>query len=263
MTAPIRRPLSASPSAGLSASLAAGAALALAVSLLVLVAGTSSAGAATRWRLTDPFSREVVSRGDVDHGPYDIEHVFEVQFRLKWLGFFKGTPDGHFRAGTRDAVLAFQKANGLRETGTVNRPTWKPLIQQTIRGARLIPKGCRAAGAHACYDRRRHQLTLFRDGHLVNAWLGRGGRRSNPTRVGTFRVYYRDADHRSSEYDNAPMPYAQFFSGGEAIHGSRYMVNPFRGHSHGCVNLYVEDAHQLWKLTASRPLTVHVYGRWS
>ena len=261
MTAPVRRPLSAR----LRASLAAGAALALAVSALALVAGTGTAGAATqtRWRLTDPFSREVVSRGDVDHGPYDIEHVFEVQFRLKWLGFFKGTPDGHFRAGTREAVLAFQKANGLRQTGTVNRPTWEPLIKQTIRGARLIPKGCRAAGAHACYDRRRHQLTLFRNGHLVNAWLGRGGARNAQTRVGRYRVYYRDIDHRSSEYHNAPMPYAQFFSGGEAIHGSRYMVNPFKGHSHGCVNLYVEDARQLWKLTASRPLTVHVYGRWT
>jgi lipoprotein-anchoring transpeptidase ErfK/SrfK len=59
------------------------------------------------------------------------------------------------------------------------------------------------------------------------------------------------------------MPYAQFFSGGEALHGSRYMVDPFVGHSHGCVNMYVEDARVLWRLTSKHRLMVHVYGRWA
>jgi hypothetical protein len=59
------------------------------------------------------------------------------------------------------------------------------------------------------------------------------------------------------------MPYSQFFSGGQALHGSRLMMNPFVGHSHGCVNFWVEDARQLWNLTADGPLRVRVYGAWS
>ena len=59
------------------------------------------------------------------------------------------------------------------------------------------------------------------------------------------------------------MPYSQFFSGGQAIHGSRYMMTPFKGHSGGCVNLYTEDARQLWNLTHDRRLHVHVYGAWA
>jgi lipoprotein-anchoring transpeptidase ErfK/SrfK len=137
------------------------------------------------------------------------------------------------------------------------------LIQQTIRGRRLIPKTCHSSGWQVCYDRFRHQVTLFHNGSLYNSWLVRGGMSSNPTRTGTFRVYYRDIDHRSSEFENAPMPYAQFFSGGEALHGSRYMVDPFVGHSHGCVNMYVEDARVLWRLTSKHRLMVHVYGRWA
>ncbi|MGN6576653.1 MAG: L,D-transpeptidase, partial [Nocardioides sp.] len=54
----------------------------------------------------------------------------------------------------------------------------------------------------------------------------------------------------------------QFFSGGQALHGSRLMMNPFIGHSHGCVNFWVEDARQLWNLTADGPLRVRVYGAW-
>jgi hypothetical protein len=40
------------------------------------------------------------------------------------------------------------------------------------------------------------------------------------------------------------------------------MVDPYDGHSHGCVNLYIEDARQLWLLTSERRLYVHVYGAW-
>jgi lipoprotein-anchoring transpeptidase ErfK/SrfK len=41
------------------------------------------------------------------------------------------------------------------------------------------------------------------------------------------------------------------------------MMDPFSGHSHGCVNMYIEDARQLWSLTSNVRLGVHVYGRWS
>jgi lipoprotein-anchoring transpeptidase ErfK/SrfK len=40
------------------------------------------------------------------------------------------------------------------------------------------------------------------------------------------------------------------------------MINPFVDHSHGCVNMYIEDARQLWKLTHSKRLHVSVYGAW-
>jgi lipoprotein-anchoring transpeptidase ErfK/SrfK len=106
-------------------------------------------------------------------------------------------------------------------------------------------------------------VNLYRDGTLLNSWLVRGGAAATPTRTGTFRVYHRDIDHVSSVFDDAPMPYAQFFAGGQALHGSRLMMDPYVGHSHGCVNFWTEDAQQLWSLTSTRILWVHVYGRWS
>ncbi len=100
------------------------------------------------------------------------------------------------------------------------------------------------------------------NGSIYNTWLVRGGGSTTQTRLGTHLVYYRDIDHVSGVY-GSPMPYSQFFDGGEALHGSRLMMDPFVDHSHGCVNFYVEDARQLWNLTHDKPLWVTVYGAWS
>lgn len=225
------------------------------------VVGAQSADAAT-WTLRDPFSREVVRRGDVDRDPYHIAHVYEVQLRLKRLGLFDVRPTGTFGPITEAGVKAFQQRNGLPVTGRVGYATWRPLIRQSIRGRAAVPADCRSAGWHACYDRRWHQVNLYHHGKLLNSWLVRGGAATTPTRTGRFRVYYRDIDHVSSVY-RTPMPYSQFFSGGQALHGSRLMMNPYSGHSHGCVNFWTEDARQLWRLTSTTPLRVHVYGRWN
>lgn len=224
-------------------------------------AGISSTAVAS-WTLRDPFSREIVRPGDVDKDPYNIEHVREVQLRLQRLGIYNANVDGRFGAITEAGVKTFQKRNGLPPTGIVNYPTWRILIERTVRGQRHVPAGCLGAGWHACYDRWQHQVNLYHNGELLNSWLVRGGGASTPTRTGTFRVYLRDIDHVSVTYDNAPMPYSQFFSGGQALHGSRLMMNPYVGHSHGCVNFWTEDARQLWNLTWDKRLTVHVYGLW-
>jgi hypothetical protein len=213
--------------------------------------------------LRAPFTRETVRRGDVDADPYHIEHVYEVQYRLKRLDLYDARPDGRFGRLTEAAVKEFQRRNGLVVSGVVDAATWRPLIRQSVRGRRVVPAGCKSAGWHACYDRRWHQVNLYHDGTLLNSWFVRGGGATTPTRTGTFRVYYRDIDHVSSTFDSAPMPYAQFFSGGQALHGSRLMMDPWVGHSHGCVNFWTEDARQLWNLTSTTRLWVHVYGRWS
>jgi hypothetical protein len=233
----------------------------MAVSASPAPADTAETAAAS-WTLRDRFSREVVRPGDTDVDPWNIEHVYELQYRLRWRGLFHATPTGYFGPVTKAAVLQFQRRNDLPQTGVVGYRTWRVLIRQTVRGRADVPPYCFGPGWRACYDRSRHQVNLYRGGVLWNSWLVRGGAYDTPTRTGKFEVYYRDIDHYSSQFD-APMPYSQFFSGGQALHGSRLMMDPFVGHSHGCVNFWVEDARQLWDLTAEGPLRVRVYGAWS
>ena len=53
--------------------------------------------------------------------------VKEVQRRLKLWGYYKGSVDGVFGAGTKSAVVAFQKKNGLTADGVVGKSTYKAL----------------------------------------------------------------------------------------------------------------------------------------
>lgn len=53
--------------------------------------------------------------------------VKEVQRRLKAWGYYSGETDGIFGAGTRAAVISFQKKNGLTADGVVGAATYKAL----------------------------------------------------------------------------------------------------------------------------------------
>ena len=53
--------------------------------------------------------------------------VKEVQTRLKKWGYYNGSVDGVFGAGTRAAVIAFQKKNGLTADGVVGKATYQAL----------------------------------------------------------------------------------------------------------------------------------------
>ncbi|MCA1655344.1 MAG: L,D-transpeptidase, partial [Pseudonocardiaceae bacterium] len=89
------------------------------------------------------------------------------------------------------------------------------------------------AGVDACIDLSANQSWLISDGAVtygpVPITHGRSGYRTPP---GTFTVGWKDIDHKSSLFDDAPMPYSVFFNGGIAFHeGSLSDL------SHGCVHL--------------------------
>ncbi|CAM5577672.1 hypothetical protein STENM223S_02612 [Streptomyces tendae] len=63
-----------------------------------------------------------------------------------------------------------------------------------------------------------------------------------PTREGVFQVYWKSRHLVSTLYDS-PMPYAMFFSGGQAVHYSAdFAARGYAGASHGCVNVRDEGA---------------------
>ncbi|MET3806180.1 hypothetical protein ABIB25_003189 [Nakamurella sp. UYEF19] len=87
--------------------------------------------------------------------------------------------------------------------------------------------------ASACVDLT-HSLTWLQSGGRitygpVSITSGRPGYRTPP---GSFSVFWKDIDHHSSEFNNAPMPYSVFFNGGVAFHEGSLSVQ-----SHGCIHL--------------------------
>lgn len=53
--------------------------------------------------------------------------VKEVQRRLKQWGYYQGAVDGIFGSGTREAVIYFQRKNGLQADGIVGKATYAAL----------------------------------------------------------------------------------------------------------------------------------------
>ena len=220
-----------------------------------------------RWpkKMVKRFAREVTRPGDRDASPTNMKHVRELQYRLKWVGTLRGPVDGIYGPNTRKAVKKFQQRHKMKKrNGVANRATWRKLIKNTIQAKKKIPASCRQTKWAACYDRTNHQVVLLRKGKIWNSWLVRGGAKGGlETDLGTYQIYYRNIDHVSSQFDS-PMPYSQFFHRGEAFHGSPTMIDPYWDHSHGCINMYVKDARQLWALVADKnPVRVVVYGKWS
>jgi L,D-transpeptidase catalytic domain len=93
-----------------------------------------------------------------------------------------------------------------------------------------IPCG---AGVDACIDLSANQTWLLKDGAVTygpaKITSGRAGYRTPP---GTFKVGWKDIDHKSSEFNDAPMPFSVFFNGGIAFHQGSLSVE-----SHGCIHL--------------------------
>ena len=70
--------------------------------------------------------------GAVVGGMYRTPSGFEIpsvniQKALKKAGYYNGALDGKVGPGTRDAIAAFQKDNGLKADGVCGRGTWAKL----------------------------------------------------------------------------------------------------------------------------------------
>jgi hypothetical protein len=95
-------------------------------------------------------------------------------------------------------------------------------------------------------DLDRQRITVVKNHEAPIVWKISSGRPGYETPTGRFIMQRMDADHFSDEYDQAPMPYAIFFSRGLAIHGT---TQPGLGRpaSHGCVRLSVDHARDLYE----------------
>jgi hypothetical protein len=75
----------------------------------------------------------------------ELARVKDIQTRLNQLGFDVGTPDGISGRKTRNAIIAFQMANGLDQSGVMDNEAVALLVQKTSQAANLAPAGATSA----------------------------------------------------------------------------------------------------------------------
>lgn len=108
-----------------------------------------------------------------------------------------------------------------------------------------------AAGVDVKIDKSTQRMSVSVDGVTRYVWSVSTGADGYNTPSGTFRPFRMEQDHRSDEWDNAPMPFSIFFTEqGHAIHGSYQTRSLGRPASHGCVRLAPQHAAKLYELVA-------------
>ena len=155
--------------------------------------------------------------------------VKRVQQRLIELGYLlPGDDDGRFGPATQNAILSFQKWEGLGRTGLMNRQTNARLTAATHPS----PSSKGPAGKRAEVLLDRQVALLINNNRVVRTIAVSTGKSSTPTPPGNYRVYAKIPRWWSVPFREW-LPWALPFVGGIAFHELADV--PAFPASHGCV----------------------------
>lgn len=205
------------------------------------------------------------------------ECVKVAQRALIATGFLKpNLATGNYLGKTLKAVRAFQRTHVSRTTGVIGSLTWVAFTVNLPPSAvepgdissktqSLLGSGGRVIDV----NKTQQMMRVFDKGTLTYEVAIRiGGTNINPktgqpfnyySDNGSFRIGWKSRDHVSRSF-NAPMPFAMFYNGGEAIHFSPdFNANGYGRRSHGCINISDPAfAEKLFDETAiGTPVIVH------
>ena len=171
--------------------------------------------------------------------------VAALQQRLVDLGYWLGEPDGSYGQLTRQAVMAFQKVEGLGRDGVAG-----PVTRERLAVAgRPTPRG----GGGLEIDLERQVLFVVDGGQVrwaINTSTGNGeayttstgGTARAATPPGQFEVRREIDGLREAPLGTLYRP--KYFNGGIAIHGSGSI--PAQPASHGCARVTNSAMDMLW-----------------
>jgi len=118
----------------------------------------------------------------------------------------------------------------------------------------LFVPAAQAATVVARVDKSSQTMTVYHHGKVIGQWPVSTARAGKFTPSGTWTAKSMKRYHRSSRYNNAPMPYSIFYSGHFAIHGTNQVKRLGRPASAGCIRLHPANAAKLFNLVKSEGL---------
>jgi lipoprotein-anchoring transpeptidase ErfK/SrfK len=102
-------------------------------------------------------------------------------------------------------------------------------------------------------DTSSQRMSVAVDGQQRYFWSVSTGVYGTPS--GTFRPQSLKRYHRSTIYNNAPMPYSIFYDGNYAIHGTTHVGRLGGRASKGCIRLHPANAAVLFALVQQHGLS--------
>ncbi|MGE0035946.1 MAG: L,D-transpeptidase [Xanthobacteraceae bacterium] len=130
---------------------------------------------------------------------------------------------------------------------------WKSAVVLTALGVAVVGMvGPAAADVVVMVNKATQRMSVSVDGEPRYSWVVSTGLHGTPS--GTFRPQSLSRYHRSSLFNNAPMPYSIFYDGNYAIHGTDQVGRLGRPASKGCVRLHPSNAAVLFSLVQKEGL---------
>ena len=149
-------------------------------------------------------------------------------------------------SATTSAQAAPQIADSAQKSATAPKPVDLPPQAKAASATKAsisavtkyrLDSRCLTRGRVLCINKKTRKLVYVVNGKAIQVMDVRFGASRTPTRNGVFKVYRKSKNHVSSLY-HSKMPYAMFFSGGQAVHySSDFKARGYNGASHGCVNV--------------------------
>ena len=134
-------------------------------------------------------------------------------------------------------------AQGAKESAPVDLPPSQLEPGQFIWSPEAVPAG--PLVMVISLDEQR--AYVYRNGLRIGVSTVSTGKKGYETPTGVFTILQKKKDHKSSLYDDAPMPFMQRLTwDGVALHAGRLPGYPA---SHGCVRLPYEFARRLFDVT--------------
>jgi len=204
--------------------------------------------------------------------------VVRAQKRLNTLGCIAGTADGVLDDQVRAAVVRFQAANAMAQSGRLDDTTRQRLHSAGARSCSVRPvPASSGSGRRIVLSQRQNWLWLVRaDGSVV----AQGGVIDNPRYLGTGTYYsgslcgragriLRNSDYSGTLWLNRFVRFAPcgigfhqipvYKSTGQQIHPDWLVGTDYRASS-GCIRLTRAMSLRLWDFTPSRTKVVVVRG---
>ncbi len=91
-------------------------------------------------------------------------------------------------------------------------------------------------------------MRVYHENRFLYEWPVSTAKAGKITPTGIYAPEFLSKNHRSSRYNNAPMPYAIFYSGNYAIHGTDQINRLGSPASRGCVRLHPDNARILFRM---------------
>ena len=111
-----------------------------------------------------------------------------------------------------------------------------------------------AATIIARVDKSAQIMTVYHRGEVIGRWAVSTARPGKVTPSGSWTAKWLSGYHRSSRYENAPMPFSIFYNGHFAIHGTNQIKKLGKPASAGCIRLHPSNAAKLFSLVQSEGL---------